>query len=126
MARLPQVGEMSPSRPSLTSTGDVSPSSSRSSLPQVGEMSPSRGSYRRDTNDVRLPSIPSSERSSAVEDDNEHAAFVATFGSLIGEKALSQTFLAEAARILMKFKFFQELEPGVQAALPSIMTTMSK
>jgi len=56
----------------------------------------------------------------------EHAAFVASFGFLVAEKTPIHQFQAQTAAILGSFKFFQDLEPGVQANLPSIISTMSK
>lgn len=80
---------------------------------------------------LKLPSVVPSCSSSAAAcgDDSpegEHAAFTASFGSLVGEKPTSQGFQGKAVSILESFKFFQELDPGVQANLPSVIGTMSK
>jgi len=56
----------------------------------------------------------------------EHAAFVDTFGWLAGEKPTSPNFQGRAASILETFKFFEELDPTVQANLPGVISTMSK
>lgn len=94
------------------------------SLGSVGGMQGNVGRTRK------LPSICSSSSSSAtcaVDDvGDEHAAFLSTFGSLAAEKTTSQNFQGQACKILESFKFFQELDPEVQAHLPSVISTMFK
>lgn len=87
---------------------------------------------------VKLPSISSSassaecatmlnqQHAAAAPWDAEHAAFVGSFGHLVGEKVPVANFQAQTASILSSFKFFQDLDPGVQANLPSIITSVSK
>jgi CRP-like cAMP-binding protein len=51
---------------------------------------------------------------------------MSSFGFLVGEKTPICNFQAQMNAILGSFKFFQDLDPGLQAALPSIITSMSK
>jgi len=98
-------------------------------LPQVPGASPKAVTCNRNINGSvpKLPSICTSTSSDDEElGEGEHAAFVANFGYLAGEKAPSQNFQAHLASLLGTFQFFQDLDPFVVAKLPAVITGLSK
>lgn len=124
---LPQVSTTSPSSPAH-SQGVLSPAHSAKravsspSLLGASSRPGARGHL------LKLPSICSSSSSATCGDElgAEHAAFMETFGWLAVEKPRTPNFQVKLAAILETFKFFKELDPNVQANLPSVISTMSK
>lgn len=106
-------------------------------LPQVGGSSPSAaaaGHLSGAGRVLKLPSIISGDEgsSSASSADGsceigaDHAAFIAMFGSMASARTTDTSFVDMAGTVLSNFRFFQDLDYGVKAKLPSVMTSMSK